>query len=222
MKKALFIAVHPDDETFGCGGTILKHKEKGDEIYWLIITNVDTKNGWDVDFIEKRQKEIRTVAELYNFDETYKLDFPTTKLDIVPLGNLISKISNIFSKIQPEIIYLPNRSDVHTDQQITFQAVYSCTKNFWYPFVKKVLMYKCLSETEFAPALTDKVFVPNVFVDITDYFEKKIEILQVYKSGLMVDNLPRSINAIKSLAQYRGSRIGKLYAEVFFLILEIV
>ena len=38
MNKVLFVAVHPDDETLGCGGTILKHKAQGDEIYWMVMT----------------------------------------------------------------------------------------------------------------------------------------------------------------------------------------
>ncbi len=36
MKKVLFISVHPDDETLGAGGTILKHKNNGDQIFWLL------------------------------------------------------------------------------------------------------------------------------------------------------------------------------------------
>jgi len=42
--KILVIAPHPDDETLGCGGTILKHKDLRDQIYWLIITNIGIKN----------------------------------------------------------------------------------------------------------------------------------------------------------------------------------
>jgi LmbE family N-acetylglucosaminyl deacetylase len=47
-KKVLFIAPHPDDETLGAGGTILKHKAQGDKIFWLILTNIDTAFGWDL------------------------------------------------------------------------------------------------------------------------------------------------------------------------------
>ena len=43
MNKVLVIAVHPDDETLGCGGTLLRHKDEGDEIYWLIVTTNDKK-----------------------------------------------------------------------------------------------------------------------------------------------------------------------------------
>ena len=40
MNKVLVIAVHPDDETLGCGGTLLKHKSNNDQIHWLIATDI--------------------------------------------------------------------------------------------------------------------------------------------------------------------------------------
>ena len=220
--KILVISPHPDDETLGCGGTILKHKDLGDQIYWLIITNIDVENGWDKGIIEERQKEIETVAEMYGFEKTYKLDYPAAKLDAIPIQEIIESISKVIFEIKPEIIYLPNRSDVHTDHQITFKAAYSCTKNFRYPFIKKILMYETLSETEFAPALPENTFIPNVFVDTTKYFEKKLEIFKIYKSEVMEEPFPRSLDSIKALARYRGSQIGVEYAESFVLIREIV
>lgn len=220
--KILAISPHPDDETLGCGGTILKHKDMGDKIYWLIITNIDIKNGWNKDIVEKRQKEIKTIAEMYGFEKTFKLDYPTAKLDIIPVQEIIKSISEVILEIEPEIIYLPNRSDVHTDHQITFKAVYSCTKNFRYPFIRKILMYETLSETEFAPALPEDTFVPNFFVDITKYSEKKLEIFKIYKSELMKKPLPRSLEVVEAFDKCRGSQIGKKYAEAFVLLKEII
>ena len=220
--KILVISPHPDDETLGCGGTILKHKDIGDKIYWLIIANISVKNGWDRDIVEERQKEIETVAEMYGFEKTFKLDYPTAKLDIIPIQEIIKSVSKVILEIKPEIIYLPNRTDVHTDHQITFKAAYSCTKNFRYPFIKKILMYETLSETEFSPALPENAFVPNVFIGITNYIEQKIEIMSIYKSEIMKYPLPRSLDSIKALARYRGSQIGVEYAESFVLIREII
>ena len=221
MKKIIVISAHPDDETIGCGGTLLRHKASGDQIYWLIITNIDTENGWNKDFVDRRQKEIDKVSEMFGFEKAFKLDFPAAKLDTIPMGELVSSISKVINQVQPEIVYLINGNDVHTDHQVAFQAAFSCTNNFRYPFIKKILMYECLSETEFAPAFSDKAFVPNAFVDITDYIDKKLEIAQVYKSEIMPDNLPRNLSAVKALAKYRGSRIGKSSAESFMLLLEI-
>lgn len=66
-------------------------------------------------------------------------------------------------------------------------------------------MYETLSETEFTMSSFNNIFKPNVFVDIMDYFEKKIEIMKVYDSEIMISPLPRSLNAIETLAKYRGS-----------------
>jgi len=220
MKKIMVVSAHPDDETIGCGGTLLKHIAEGDSVYWLIVTNITTKDGWNKEFVTKRQKEITRVTEQFGFKKTFKLNFPAAKLETIPIGIIISKISQIIKSVQPEIIYIVNENDVHTDHKITFQATYSCTKNFRSPFIKRILMYECLSETEFAPALSRNMFVPNVFFDISPFFLRKMEILDNYKSELMVDNLPRSKSTIKALAQFRGSRIGKEYAEAFNLIFE--
>ena len=39
MKKVMVIAVHPDDETLGCGGSILKHISHGDQVSVVFVTN---------------------------------------------------------------------------------------------------------------------------------------------------------------------------------------
>jgi LmbE family N-acetylglucosaminyl deacetylase len=79
-------------------------------------------------------------------------------------------------------------------------------------------MYECLSETEFSPILPERVFQPNYFVDISNYFEKKIEIMKVYNSELGEHPFPRSIKNIEALAIYRGATVGVNFAESFQMI----
>ena len=222
QDKVLVVTPHPDDETLGCGGILLKHKNSSNKIYWMIVTNIQSENGWTEERARKRQKEIHQVADMYGFEKIFELDFPTTMLDTIPYNDFIAKISVVIQEVKPSIVYLPNRSDVHTDHQVTFKAAISCCKNFRAPFIKKNLMYETLSETEFSPALSENAFIPNVFVDISDYMEKKLEIMSIYSSEMMPDNLPRSYSAIKALAAYRGSRIGVQYAEAFMLLFEKV
>ena len=219
-KKILVISPHPDDETLGCAGTLLKHKEKGDKIYWLIVTNGTLENGFDESFVNKRKKEIKKVSSLYGFEKTISLDFPPIKLDRIDKKKIIDGISSAINEIKPNVLYLPNASDPHFDHLITFQCAYISTKNFRYPFIKKILMYEAISETEFS--LPNGIsFVPNVFSDISKYFSKKIKIMNVYKdTELMQNPFPRSLEKIEALAKYRGARIGKEYAEAFSLIYE--
>ena len=218
--NVLVVAPHPDDETLGCGGTLLKHKNSGDNIYWMIVTNIQIGNGWHEEVVQKRQKEIHQVADMYSFEKVFKLEFPTTKLDTIPYSEIISKMSIVIQEVKPSIVYVPNCNDIHTDHQITFKAVMSSCKHFRAPYIRKILMYECLSETEFAPAVSLYAFVPNCFVNISEYFLHELEIFRVYESEIMKPSFPRSIETITSLARYRGSCIGKEYAKAFCLLFQ--
>ena len=162
-NKVLIIAVHPDDETLGCGGTLLKHKANNDEIHWLICTDID-KNHL---YYEIRKKEIELVSKIYDFNSVYNLKLKTMQVDQYSMSKLIDKISKVINKIKPNIIYLPFKGDVHSDHRKIFEASYSCTKSFRYPFIKKIYMIETLSETEFALSNKEDSFVPNVFVDVS-------------------------------------------------------
>jgi N-acetylglucosamine malate deacetylase 1 len=221
-NKILFISVHPDDETLGCGGTILKSKKQGEEIYWLIITSMGNNHPLinNQEAISKRADEVKLVANKYGFIETIELGFHEILLDEINFRELVESIGKVIDKIKPEIIYINNRSDVHSDHRVGFNAVSSCTKSFRKPFIKRILMYETLSETEFAPALNENTFNPNVFVDISSFIEEKISIMSIYNSEIMDDNYARSLSAIRALATYRGSRIGVKCAESFMLLFE--
>lgn len=218
MSNIIVIAAHPDDETLGVGGTLLKHKANGDMIYWLIITNVSTLHGFTEERVNSRQIEIEKVNKLYNFNDLFMLNYPTMTLTGDSLLSLVPKISEIFTKVEPEIVYTMNRSDAHSDHRIIFDAIAACTKSFRHPYLKRLLMYECISETEFAPSLPERVFQPNYFVDISQFFEKKIEIMSVFESELAEHPFPRSFKNIEALATYRGAYAGVKYAEAFQLI----
>jgi LmbE family N-acetylglucosaminyl deacetylase len=216
----LIISVHPDDEALGCGGTILKHKKNGDELSWMIFTKVDESLGYSKDFIDGRDEQIELVSKKYNFNKVFRLGFDTTKLHNVDFSCIINKVSTVLNEIKPEIIYMNNRSDIHTDHQVAAKAVMSCSKSFRYPFIKKILMYECLSETEMAPPFIENLFIPNVYSDITEFVEEKIEIMKIYESEVQVPPLPRSLENIRAIGRYRGSSCGVDYAEAFMLVRE--
>ena len=215
MSKVLVVSAHPDDETLGCGGTLLKHKANGDEIAWLIATKMTKDLGFSDNRIAERQKEIQQVSDAYGMTQVYKLDYPTMCLSTETQLTMIPRVSKTISDFQPEIIYVLNRSDAHSDHKFTFEAVAACTKSFRYPYIKKVLMYECISETEFAPELPEKVFMPNYFVDITEHFEEKCKIMEIFESELATHPFPRSIRNIEALATFRGASVGVEYAEAF-------
>ena len=221
MNRVLVVAVHPDDETLGCGGTLLKHKSNNDEIHWLIVTDIKESEGFNKSTIEKRKNEIDKVKRLFNFNSVSKLGLSTAKIDEYSMSSLIEKISSVINKVKPHIIYLPFKGDIHSDHKHVFNAAYSCTKSFRYPFIKIIYMMETLSETEFSLSTKDESFIPNVFVDISDYMDKKIEAIKVYKSEIGNHPFPRSEKNIRALATYRGATSSCDYAESFMLLKEI-
>ena len=221
MRNIVVISAHPDDEILGVGGTLLKHKKNGDKIYWLITTNIFENQGYSKERISSRQKEIKKISEALSVEKVFMLDYPTMSLSTSSLIEMVPKISKIFTEIEPEIVYCLNRSDAHSDHRITFDAVMACTKSFRYPFIKQVLMYECISETEFAPQLPEKVFIPNYFVDISSFLEEKMNLMKIYESELGNHPFPRSLKNIEALATFRGASVGVEYAEAFQLITYI-
>lgn len=220
-NRVLCIAPHPDDETLGCGGTLLKHKAQGDEIYWLLITGPKLDDpSIDRERIQYRKNLINTVSEAYHFDGVEYLAQPAALLHTVDLKDLVAKFSEVINRIRPNIIYTMFANDVHSDHRVAFDAVYSCTKSFRYPFIEKIYMMETLSETEFALAIPSNTFLPNVYVDISDFMQEKLSVMQLYPRQLMEEPYPRSLSSIKALARTRGSRAGVMYAEAFQLLFE--
>ncbi len=219
MKKTLVIAPHPDDETLGCGGTLFRHKLEGDDLYWLIVTCISNNSGWSKDEVNRRNEEIDKVSKKFAFKDVFNLSIPTTKIDTIPLSELISKITNIYKKVEPEIIYMPFVDDVHTDHRIIAEVVQSTFKWFRNPFINKILMYETPSETDFN-FISQRKFHANVFIDISNHIKDKIEAMKIYESEMGEFPFPRSEKSIRSLAALRGSQSGFKSAEAFELVFE--
>jgi LmbE family N-acetylglucosaminyl deacetylase len=217
--KILAVAPHPDDETLGCGGSLLRYRDEGAELAWLIVTGISEDQGWDAARVRERDAEVDTVAGLMGFSEVFRMGLPAAQLDTLPMASLVAKLSAVFQSFEPDEVLLPHRSDVHTDHRIVFDAAAACTKWFRYPSVRRVLAYETISETDFGLD-ADRSFRPNSYVDISSYIERKLEVMAVYKSELNAFPFPRSIEAIKALAHFRGASSGFGAAEAFQLLRE--
>lgn len=218
--KIMVISPHPDDETLGAGGTIVRAKKEKNEIYWLNITGITEKDGFDVSCVEEKRKQINAVRDFYQFDDMKDLCLPTTKLDRIPCGEGIGYISKYLNYVKPQIILMPHFNDAHSDHRCVFEWVHASTKVFRYPFIRYVLAMEILSETNFG--LPTNPFLPNVYVDICEHLEMKKKAMLLYKNEVEKHPFPRSIESIEALACIRGSEAGVNYAEGFQLIKAII
>lgn len=215
MNKVIVISAHPDDETLGAGGTLLKHRANGDQLFWIIVTSIFENQGFSKEKVKSRIKEIDEVKKMFGFENVYFLDFPTMRITSELVPEMVQKISSILTGVRPQVIYTLNRSDAHSDHRYISDAVMACTKSFRYPFLKRILMYECISETEFAPAFPEKVFIPNYFVDISEFMSEKIKIMNIFSSEMGEHPFPRSERNIRALGTFRGAVAGCEYAEAF-------
>ena len=220
--RALVISTHPDDETLGCGGTLLKHKAAGDETYWVIASQT-YQPQWSEEMITRKKAEIESVAKAYGFKDHFNLGFPAAKLDSVPKQDLIQSLAEAISQIRPDSVYLVHGGDVHSDHNVVFTTAMSALKPAYMSRmgVRRILCHETLSSTEAAAPNSGATFIPTVFSDITAHLEKKLEIMDLYASEVQADPMPRGNTAIKALARFRGATIGVEYAESFMLLREL-
>jgi LmbE family N-acetylglucosaminyl deacetylase len=217
-NRILVIAPHADDEIIGCGGTIAKAVNEGDEVYIIVVTNanVGAPELFDKEAISNVRGEALDAHSYLGVKETIFLDFPAPALNAFPEYKISIELSEIINKIKPNILYLPHPGDLHQDHKAIYRAsLVSARPQYGYSILE-IYCYETLSETEWAP-YQEKAFVPNYFNDVSDFFEQKLKAMQFYKS--QIKNFPhtRSLETFEALAKYRGATVGVKRAESFIV-----
>ena len=216
-KKILILAPHPDDEVLGCGGLIRKKAEMGHQVYVLIATRGSAKRYSD-ERVTNVRKEALAAHTLLGVVETLFLDFPAPELDLVSKADMSSQIAEILKKLEIQELFLPHRGDIHHDHQAIFNAGLVAARPTGGNTVKMIYTYETLSETEWAAPFASDAFIPTYFVDVTAQFEYKLQAMEQFKSQLRPFPNSRSLEAISSLAKYRGCTVGFNKAEAFMVI----
>jgi N-acetylglucosamine malate deacetylase 1 len=219
--SVLIIAAHPDDEVLGCGGVIARHVAQGETVHVLVATK-GIPEIFSAEQTRQTRRELEAARRVLGYSEVHYLDFPAPKLDSVPGHELADGIKGVISKVQAETVYLPHGGDIHGDHRAVFTASLVAARPIGDCTVKKLLCYETLSETEWSPPIGDNTFIPTVFVDITDFLDKKLEAIACYRSQVKEPPHPRSPQIIRALAQFRGSTVNLFAAEAFSLVRETI
>ena len=225
--KVLVFAPHPDDEVLGCGGTIGRYVEEGNDVYVCVVTSgfppiyeedyrVAREKGWP----HIQYPDIMKAHGLLGIRETFFLQFPTVMLETVPRHELNGRIGTLVQKLRPEVVFIPHFGDMQRDHALVAEAAMVAVRPKHEGTVRYVYSYETLSETEWNIPHAANTFIPNTFVNIEPYLEKKLQAMGCFSTQLCAFPNPRSLTAVEALARLRGSTMGAKAAEAFALVRE--
>lgn len=142
------------------------------------------------------------------------------QLDSLPHIQLNEIIEKNIRKISPDIVFT-HHPDINKDHVLIFESTMVAVRPVPDFCVKKVLLFAPCSSTEWSAPLSGNYFMPNIFVDISNTLDLKIEAFKCYETELRKYPHPRSIEALKIYAEKTGIIVGLKAAESFMLIRSI-
>jgi LmbE family N-acetylglucosaminyl deacetylase len=221
--NVLIIAAHPDDEVLGCGGTIAKHVENGDEVHVVILAEGVTSRDLRRER-ESRAGELSQLAQaaqeagrILGVQSVELHDFPDNRMDSVDLLDVVKVVETAIDRYKPDMVYTHHAGDVNIDHRIVHQAVVAACRPLPGQCVKTLLFFEVPSSSEWQTPSSAPAFFPNYFVDISDCLNKKLQALEAYRSEMRPWPHPRSMAAVEHLTRWRGATIGIEAAEGFVL-----
>ena len=219
-KKILVVAPHPDDETLGVGGTIAKLASEGNEVHVLIISG-HLPPLYNREEYEITVNEARQALDILGVFNSKFLEIPTTMISDVPLHELNKSILEVVSDVKPHMVFCPF-PDRHIDHRLVFDSLMVATRPIGVgKKIEIVAAYETLSETHWNVPHIEPNFIPNWIIDITENIEKKLKALSCYKTQISGFPHPRSIEAVESLAKFRGTQAGFSFGEGMHIIRKI-
>jgi LmbE family N-acetylglucosaminyl deacetylase len=206
IKKILAVGAHPDDMELESGGTLAKFALKGSEVYHLILTS-GYKDSVSIS-VKQRKDEAECVASILGIKEVIFFDYQDTEL--TTNGKVISQVDEIIDEIKPDVCISHHPFDSHQDHKATAEIMFAVSRQ---GRVKNLLSG---SPLPYRPNIF--AFRPQLFVDITETLEIKLNALRAYKSQYEKFGGERLIEQVNAMAQNYGWAMGHKYAECFEVI----
>lgn len=220
-KTVLVVSAHSDDEALGCAGTIAKHVASGDKVHLLFMTDgVGSRLASD-ESVLRRKRAADKATQILGVASKQNFDFPDNRMDSVPLLDIVKTIEGIIEKYKPEIIYTHHIGDLNVDHHVTHKAVLTACRPQPGFCVREIYAFEVMSSTEWA-SYGFVPFMPNMFVDVSDFWDVKKLALQAYEEEVKQDPHSRSIENLMHLACHRGCCVGANLAEGFMVVRIIV
>lgn len=191
-EKLLVVAPHPDDESIGCGGLLNKFRGQCDV---LLVTNGHLNKPESEEIIKIRQKEFELATKASNIENVFQLNIYAQEIQ----DNFKKFLTIDYTKYK--YVFVPNRYEIVQDHVDTYYAV-------------KKALNKSKSKADLIEyEVWTTIRFPNIFLDISDVKERKIEAIKHHKSQVQELDF---VKCILGLNAYRGIRKNYEYAEAYY------
>ena len=217
--KNLIIAAHPDDEVLGCGGIIKKYSIEED--FFVLILSDGAGTRYDEVMGSALKENAIKANNILGTKEVFFENLPNQRMDKMSVLEVIQLVENYIKKLKPNRVFTHHVGDLNKDHRIVAEATFTATRPIVGQTVKEVYSYNVPSSTEWNSVAGERVFIPNIFVDIKDKLNFKLKAMECYESECREYPHPRSIKSLKAHANYWGLVSGFEYAEPFKLIRKL-
>jgi LmbE family N-acetylglucosaminyl deacetylase len=225
--RILVVAAHPDDEVLGCGGTLAKAIAAGAEVAVQFLgegisarfpvgqyDNEEFRTQTRV-----RMAGARRALQALGIVDCQFGERLCGQFDTYPLISIVKDIERKMEHFKPHLLFTHNPAEVNIDHRLCYEAVeVACrpTREF---IATQIYTFEipCSGSWTF-----ESVFKPNVFVDVSEHWEKKLAAWACYEGEERNFPFPRSKEGLKTLAQYRGMMSNLKLAEAFRMVRMIV
>ncbi|UZE95133.1 PIG-L deacetylase family protein [Alkalimarinus alittae] len=212
-KKVVVLAPHPDDEVFGCGGTLNQMANAGADITVLIVTDgvlrsEHTHQNTPAAIAEfkaqakKRHDESIKAAKTLNYPAPIFLGLQDGEL--LQNGNLANDIKKHLANTPYDLLLAPSIWEMHRDHRAVAQAALTLIKEA--PHNCQLAFYE-----------VGVPLLPNYMVDISNSQPQKNEAMQHFQSQLTTQAYA---DQIRGLNRFRSYTLGPdvTTAEAFHLV----
>lgn len=222
----MVVAAHPDDELLGLGATMHKLiKEQNTNVHVVILgegitSRSDTRDTekWK-EVLEEHHANINAAGGHIGYKSIHTYNFSDNRFDSHALLDIVKIIEKEKEEFKPEIIFTHNAGDLNVDHQLTFQAVMTATRPMEGEDVTTIISFETSSATDWQYSGHPEQFHPNYYVGISeDDLLAKLDAMSEYKFENRPYPHPRSLKALRTLAEYRGYTSGNQLAEAFEIV----
>lgn len=214
----LIVAAHPDDEVLGAGATMYKLAQEGHSVNVCLSGNVNARSYCSDP--EEIDKEVNSAMRILGVERVFQGNFPNIQFNTVPHLKLVQFIEKAIVETNAQVIFTHHPADLNNDHLHTSLACQAAVRLFQRRTdvtpIKELLFMEVSSATDWGLNKGMNQFSPNTYIEVGEAgMDKKLEALAQYCGVMRNYPHPRSVEALKGLAAYRGGQAGMVYAEAF-------